>query len=84
MRVAASAVTGTNAAVDVAASLPRYVAELREALAAELPDLEIDLAIGDACCEVSGADDATRGALELRALGVARAVRHCGRWVVYE
>ncbi len=83
MRVSAQALEGSNAALDVAASLPRYLEELQLALRRELPEVALDLAVGADECRVFGASEGRRAALELRALGVARAVRHCGRWAVY-
>lgn len=83
MRVSAQALEGTNAALDVEASLPRYLAELEVALRRELPGVVLDLGVGADECRALDVSEERRAALELRAAGVARAVRHCGGWAVF-
>ena len=82
--MSARAIAGTNAALDVEASLPRYLEELRRALEEEFPGVLVDVAVGEDECRAEGASAEERAVLELRAAGVARAVRHCGRWPVFD
>ncbi|MBX3250230.1 MAG: hypothetical protein KF901_23840 [Myxococcales bacterium] len=79
------ALRGTNAAVDVEASLARYVEELRGALARELPDVAHRVEIGQPKgAHVEGLPAGEAEALRALVEGVADAVRQCGAWVVYE
>ncbi|MEM9070685.1 MAG: hypothetical protein AAGE52_19415 [Myxococcota bacterium] len=82
LRIDEGVVLGTNAAVDVSASLPRFLAELRRALGEEFPHVELDVGLGESRIEVEGEGD--HATIRLRVQGVVRAVRHCGDWVVYE
>ncbi|HJK93570.1 MAG TPA: hypothetical protein RMH85_24905 [Polyangiaceae bacterium LLY-WYZ-15_(1-7)] len=81
-RIDPAKLVGTNAAVDPDASAARFLAELRPALERELPGWELDLGAGPAALRVEGVEDPATWALRVE--GVARAVRHCGTWVVYE
>jgi len=76
--VAPRVLEGAHAGLDVAASASRYAALLRDAFAAEL-DVPVEVVVGDRP-GVEGADEV----LALRVEGIARAVRHCRDWVVYE
>lgn len=85
-RVRGAAIAGTNVMVDPVASASAYAEELRAALARELPDARILVEVvadEDPRPTLELTDDPA-GLLALRAEGVARAVRHTGRWVVYE
>lgn len=70
---------GTNAAVDVDASFIRYRDALLEALREAFPSARIEIVRGSRA-RVEGVDEVTA----LHVEGIARAVRHCARWVVYE
>lgn len=70
---------GTNSAVDVDASWVRFREELADALRREFPAARIEIVRG-ARTKVVGVDDATALRIEV----IARAVRHCANWVVYE
>lgn len=70
---------GTNAAVDLEASWLRYREELLVALQEAFPDVEIEVARATSTV-VHDTDPETA----LRVQGIARAVRHCANWVVYE
>ena len=74
-----SSLRGTNAAVDIDASWLRYRDELVESLQKEFPAARIEV-VRASKTRVHGVDDATA----LRVEGIARAVRHCANWVVYE
>ena len=70
---------GTNAAVDLEQSWSRYRAELQAALRREFPEADVVVERGPST-RVEGVDAETK----LRVEGLARAVRHCANWVVYE
>ena len=70
---------GTNAAVDLEASWRAYRDELRSALKEAFPDVEITVE-----CSTSTVVHDTDPETALRVQGIARAVRHCANWVVYE
>ncbi|MEO0322137.1 MAG: hypothetical protein AAF447_04225 [Myxococcota bacterium] len=86
VRVRPAALVGANAAVAPAASAEAYAALLVPALEAELPGVRVQVSVEAEA--TTGLDVAVTpdpdGTLTLRAEGVARAVRHAGRWTVYE
>ncbi len=85
VRVRPATLIGTNAAVSPIESAHAYAALLVAALQAELPGVEVRVVVDDDA-EGPGAlvEPDPTGTLTLRAEGVARAVRHAGRWAVYQ
>ena len=79
MEIDARALRGTNAAVDLDASWPRYQQLLLDALRDAFPDARIEIVRAERTRAVGVGDE-----VALRIEGIARAVRHCANWVVYE
>jgi len=79
----------SNLACAAEASVNAYVTALQDALVHEfgrdLPDLACSVATGPReLVRVEGGDENTRANLELRARGVADAIKRCVPWPVYE